>query len=89
MPTDKPRHHTSGTSGAKECATKAIEAFGKLDILINNAGVFPEIAECQDHSVELFDYIIRNNIRTAFLMTKFALPFLRDSGGVVIITTLI
>ncbi len=33
---------------AQECVTRAVEAFGKIHILINNAGVFPEIAECQD-----------------------------------------
>ena len=71
---------------AQECVTRAVEAFGKLHILINNAGVFPEIAECQDHSVEAFDYILRNNIRTAFLMTKFALPLLQQTRGVVIST---
>ncbi len=43
-----------------------------------------EIAECQDHSIENFDYIIRNNIRFAFLMTKFAL--LQRSRGLVIST---
>lgn len=71
---------------AEECVARAVEAFGTLDILINNAGVFPEIAECQDHSVEAFDYILRNNIRTAFLMTKYALPLLQKTRGVVIST---
>jgi NAD(P)-dependent dehydrogenase (short-subunit alcohol dehydrogenase family) len=71
---------------AEECVAKAVEAFGTLDILINNAGVFPEIAECQDHSIEGFDYILRNNIRTAFLMTKYALPLLQKTRGVVIST---
>jgi NAD(P)-dependent dehydrogenase (short-subunit alcohol dehydrogenase family) len=66
--------------------TRAVEAFGKLDILINNAGVFPEIAECQDHSVEAIDDILRNNIRTAFLVTKFALPLLQLTRGVIIST---
>ncbi|MEK9282860.1 SDR family oxidoreductase [Bradyrhizobium sp. ISRA442] len=71
---------------AQACVALAVDAFGKLDILINNAGVFPEIAECQDHSVEMFDYIVRNNIRSALLMTRFALPHLRRSHGVVIST---
>ncbi|TMJ50370.1 MAG: SDR family oxidoreductase [Alphaproteobacteria bacterium] len=71
---------------AKACVALAIDSFGELDILVNNAGVFPEIAECQDHSVENFDYIVRNNIRSAFLMTKFALPHLQHSRGVVIST---
>jgi NAD(P)-dependent dehydrogenase (short-subunit alcohol dehydrogenase family) len=71
---------------AKDCVALAIDRFSKLDVLINNAGGFPEIAECQDHSIENFDYILRNNIRSAFLMTKFALPHLQRSRGVVIST---
>lgn len=71
---------------AKACVARAVETFGKLDILINNAGVFPEIAELQDFSVTSFDYIVRNNVRSAFLMTKFALPHLRKARGVVIAT---
>jgi NAD(P)-dependent dehydrogenase (short-subunit alcohol dehydrogenase family) len=34
----------------------------------------------------MFDYVVRNNIRSAFLMTKFALPHLQRSRGVVIST---
>ncbi len=71
---------------AKALIAATLTKFGRLDVLINNAGVFPEIAECQDHSVENFDYILRNNIRTAFLMTKYALPHLQKSRGVVIST---
>lgn len=71
---------------AKACIDRALELFGRLDILVNNAGVFPEIAECQDFSVEAFDYILRNNIRSAFLMTRFALPHLQKSRGVVLAT---
>ncbi len=71
---------------AKACVAAAIDAFGKLDVLVNNAGVFPEIAELQDFSVDAFDYIVRNNIRSAFLMTKYALPHLRKARGNVIST---
>jgi len=71
---------------AQACVAAAIDAFGRLDILINNAGVFPEIAECQDYSIESFDNIVRNNIRSALLMTKYALPHLQRSRGVVICT---
>ncbi|WP_142847755.1 SDR family NAD(P)-dependent oxidoreductase [Telmatospirillum sp. J64-1] len=71
---------------AKACVAKAIERFGKLDVLVNNAGVFLEVAECQDYSVENFDRTILNNIRTVFLMTKFALPHLQETRGVVLST---
>jgi NAD(P)-dependent dehydrogenase (short-subunit alcohol dehydrogenase family) len=76
----------SNEQEARACVSMAVDVFGKLDVLVNNAGVFPEIAECQDFSIDNFDYIIRNNIRSAFLMTKFALPHLQHTRGVVIST---
>lgn len=66
---------------AKNCVQTAINAYGKLDILINNAGVFLATAETQDYPVEVFDDTIRMNIRSAFLMTKYALPHLQKSRG--------
>jgi NAD(P)-dependent dehydrogenase (short-subunit alcohol dehydrogenase family) len=54
---------------AAACVARAVEVFGKLDIFVNNAGVFPEIAECQDFSIENFDYTIRN-MRTGCIMFR-------------------
>jgi len=50
------------------------------DILVNNAG-FSALAETQDHPVEVFDDTIRMNLRSAFLMTKYALPHLQKIHG--------
>lgn len=69
---------------AQRCVSLAIDRFGRLDVLINNAGVFLEIAETQDYPVDKFDETIMDNIRSTFLMTKFALPHLREAHGVVI-----
>jgi NAD(P)-dependent dehydrogenase (short-subunit alcohol dehydrogenase family) len=66
---------------AQACVQAAIDAFGQLDILVNNAGVFLVTAETQDYPVELFDRTIQMNIRSAFLMTKYALPHLQKSRG--------
>jgi NAD(P)-dependent dehydrogenase (short-subunit alcohol dehydrogenase family) len=66
---------------AKSCIDFCISTFGKLDILINNAGVFPEMGEIDKYSVEAFDYMIKNNVRSAFLMTKYAIPELQKSRG--------
>ena len=69
---------------ARECINVAIRNFGQLDILINNAGVLVANAETDDMPVDKFDEHIRCNIRSAFLMTKFALPHLRKTGGTII-----
>ncbi len=71
----------SDETTAKACVDSAIANFGQLDILINNAGVLTVNAETDDMPVEKFDEQVRWNIRSAFLMTKFALPHLRQTGG--------
>ena len=68
-------------SDAKACVERAVNEFGKLDVLVNNAGVFLFTGETQDYPVELFDETVRNNMRSAFLMTKHALPHLQKSKG--------
>jgi NAD(P)-dependent dehydrogenase (short-subunit alcohol dehydrogenase family) len=69
---------------AAHCVQSAIDEFGKLDILINNAGFFDGMVETQDFLPEVFDRMIKWNVRSAFLMTKFALPHLQKSKGNVI-----
>jgi NAD(P)-dependent dehydrogenase (short-subunit alcohol dehydrogenase family) len=74
----------SAEDSAKECVETAIKRFGKLDVLINNAGVLLVDAQTDDTPVDQFDEHIRCNIRSAFLMTKYALPHLRKSRGNII-----
>jgi NAD(P)-dependent dehydrogenase (short-subunit alcohol dehydrogenase family) len=69
---------------ASACVAAAVEEFGRLDVLINNAGVLLVGAETDRIPVDKFDEHIRCNIRTAFLMTRYALPHLRKSRGNVI-----
>lgn len=71
----------SEESEAQKCVQTASDKYGKLDILINNAGVFLAVAETQDYPIEAFDRTIRMNLRSAFLMTKYALPHLQKTRG--------
>jgi NAD(P)-dependent dehydrogenase (short-subunit alcohol dehydrogenase family) len=71
----------SEEANAKACVKTAIDTYGKLDVLINNAGVFPEINELTEYSNEAFRYLIKNNIESVFMMTKYALPELQKTKG--------
>jgi len=71
----------SEDSQAQACVQTAIEQYGQLDVLVNNAGVFLVTAETQDYPLELFDQTLRMNLRSAFLMTKYALPHLQRTQG--------
>lgn len=69
---------------AMECIAFAVATYEKLDILINNAGVFPVMDEIQNFSIEAFEYLIKNNVRTTFLMTRFAIPELKKTKGCIV-----
>ena len=74
----------SQAAEAQACVHAAINEYGKLDILVNNAGVFLVTAETQDYPIEAFEKTIVMNIRSAFLMTKYALPHLQKTRGNVV-----
>jgi len=74
----------SDAEQAKQCVQAAVDRFGKLDILINNAGTMANMAETQEYSDEDFQNIFRNNVQTVFNMTKAALPSLQQSHGCIV-----
>ena len=69
---------------AMACVQFAVQTFYKLDILINNAGVFPVMEQIHNYPTDAFDYIMRHNIKTAFLMTKYAIPELKKTKGCIV-----
>lgn len=69
---------------ARACVQFAVNTYGRLDILINNAGVFPVMEEIQNYPVEAFDYLLRHNIRTTFLLTRYAIPELQKTKGCIV-----
>jgi NAD(P)-dependent dehydrogenase (short-subunit alcohol dehydrogenase family) len=71
---------------AQSCVAIALKEFGKLDILINNAGVFVETNYLTDYTEESFDYLMKNNVKTTFMMSKAALPALQKSKGNIVTT---
>lgn len=66
---------------AEACVKAAVEEFGKLDILVNNAGVFPATSTLDKYPVDAFEYMIKNNIYSVFMMSRAALPQLQKTHG--------
>jgi len=63
-----------------------VKAFGKLDIIFNNAGIYvPGNAEQQ--KVEDWDRILNVNLKGVFLGCKYAIPHMKQNGGGAIINT--
>ena len=64
---------------------KAHEAFGSLDILINNAGVIDPIARIEDSDPETWGQLMDINIKGVFNGIHAALPLMKSGGGGTII----
>ena len=68
---------------AAECeamVTAAVEAFGTLDILVNNIGL-AALGTVVDTTEEAWDRALDINLRTAFLASKYSVPVMAEKGG--------
>lgn len=74
----------SNEENAQQAIKTATDKWGKLDILINNAGVFPEVNTLEKFSTEAFVNLLKNNVQTTFLMTKLAIPELKKTKGCIV-----
>lgn len=63
----------SKREGAKELATKALEKYGNIDILINNAGI-AEYKLFTDETDKDWENVINTNLYSAFAMSQEVIP---------------
>jgi 3-oxoacyl-[acyl-carrier protein] reductase/pteridine reductase len=59
------------------------DEFGRIDLLVNNAGIFASEA-LENISAEQWDAMFTTNTRAPFLVAKAALPYLRTAKGRII-----
>ena len=83
--------HPCDVSLSEDCK-KLVEAatkFGRLDVLSNNAGIQPTDSYLAAHELPetMWDQIIDVNLKSTFLMSKYAIPHMKRQGGGVIINT--
>jgi NAD(P)-dependent dehydrogenase (short-subunit alcohol dehydrogenase family) len=64
----------------EQTVSAVVNDFGRIDLLVNNAGIF-ESAALENISVEQWDAVFTTNTRAPFLMAKAAHPHLRAAKG--------
>jgi NAD(P)-dependent dehydrogenase (short-subunit alcohol dehydrogenase family) len=73
--------HAGKWDDATALAAEAWAAFGRIDVLINNAGIAPVAPTSADISEELFDKTIGVNLKGPFRLTALLAPRMRENGG--------
>lgn len=82
------RCDVSDDAGVRAMLERVRETFGRLDVLINNAGTTTETKpkDFEGMTVEEWDRVFAVNVRGLFLVTRAALPMLRASKGCIVNT---
>lgn len=65
---------------AKRIIDETIAHFGRLDVLVNNAGVGAK-SSIESTSMEPYDYIMTTNLRSVYELTTYAVPHLIETKG--------
>ena len=73
---------------AQSIAKQTLERFGRIDLLVCNAGVW-EGAPIENMTEELWNKVINTNLKSAWAMTKACVPAIRKqaSGAIVMVSS--
>lgn len=63
-----------------EIVASTVEQFGKLDVLVNNAGIAPG-GPITEMTLDAWRHLMEVNVDSVFLGTKYAIPAMAASGG--------
>lgn len=71
-------------SDCQNCVEKTVEAFGRVDILFNNAGIIHVNRSVVNTLEEEWDATLNSNLKGTYLMSKYAIPYMEKQGGAIV-----
>ena len=80
------RCNVTSAADCEAAVNKTVETFGGIDVLFNNAGITRR-ANVVGTTEEEWDAVMAVNIKSMFLMSKYAVPQLIKRGGGAIVNT--
>jgi len=82
------RADVSNANEVQAMIQQAEDEFGKLNVLFNNAGIFPDKdGSVLDTEENVWDLVMQVNLKGVFLGCKYGIPALQRAGGGSIINT--
>ena len=62
---------------------EAVERYGRVDVLVNNAGVLGPRTKLEEHTEEEWREVIDANLTGLFLVTKAVIPYMPQGGSII------
>ncbi len=76
--------HIGDADQRKNLIEQTITAYGRLDILVNNAAINPYYGPLEAAGEEVFDKIMDVNVKAPWLLSNLAQPHMKQEGGSII-----
>ncbi|MGE7981801.1 SDR family NAD(P)-dependent oxidoreductase [Solibacillus sp. NPDC093137] len=77
----------SNEEQVKNYVQQTIEAFGKIDVFFNNAGLMVPFRLIHEYDENEYDRIMNVNVKGAFFGVKYVIPHMLKNGGGTIVNT--
>jgi len=69
--------------GCKAIIEKTVEKFGRIDVLVNAAGIVVD-GNVETADIDDWDRSMDVNVKSVFLLSRFAMPYLRETKGSIV-----
>jgi NAD(P)-dependent dehydrogenase (short-subunit alcohol dehydrogenase family) len=73
----------TNTADVRNYVNETVEAYGKIDIFFNNAGIEGVVMPIAEYPEEVFDKVIAVNVKGVWLGNKYVLPHMNDGGSII------
>ena len=70
----------TNVASAEGCVAKAIEEYGRVDVLVNNAGVFGQHIRPEAIELEDWDLCYEVNVKGVWIMSRAVIPHFQERG---------
>lgn len=79
--------HNARSEDLRALVEQALKEFGRIDIVMNNAGTNPYYGPIMDQDEKTYDITMNVNLKGLFIMSQLAARVMKDQGGGCIINT--
>ena len=73
--------HAKNVQDLENLVARTMEAYGRIDILVNNAATNPAMGAVVDTEENIYDHIIDTNLKGYFMLSKLVGKIMRDQKG--------